>query len=172
MTFKTLITAAATATLLMTTNALAEVSVSNAWARASAGMANAGATFLMLKNNGAIDDTLVAAKGNIAKRIELHTHTMEGGVMKMREVEGGIPVPANGMQMLQPGGYHVMLMGLKAPLKQGTSFPLTLIFSNGQETTIDVQVKSPSAMGAMDHSKMDMGKGMDKGMDHGKKMGH
>lgn len=152
MTIKTFIAAAA-ATVALTTSALAaDITVSEPWARASAGMANAGAAFMAINNAGDAD-TLIAAEGDVSKRIELHTHTMVDGVMKMREVEGGIPVPTNGTQMLQPGGYHVMLMGLNAPLKEGTSFPLTLKFKSGQEVQIDVNVMSPSAMGGMQHGQ-------------------
>lgn len=162
MNFKTLISTAAVATALMATSAFAaDVTVSKPWARASAGMAKAGAAFMTI-NNAGMEDTLVAAKGDVSKRVELHTHTMVDGVMKMRQVEGGVPVPAHGMQMLKPGSYHVMLMGLVAPLKEGTSFPLTLTFKSGAEVAVDVMVMSPAAMGSMNgngHGDMDkMGK--------------
>lgn len=81
-------------------------------------MAKAGGAFMMLKNDGHADDALVAAKSAVSDRIEMHTHSMVDGVMKMREVEGGIPVPAMGTQMLQPGGYHVMFMNWKTRLRK------------------------------------------------------
>ncbi|MFC1673920.1 copper chaperone PCu(A)C [Pseudomonadota bacterium] len=147
MKIKTLITTTALATALMASSAMADVIASKAWARGSAGMAKAGGAFMMLKNDGHGDDALIAAKSSVSDRIEMHTHTMVDGVMKMREVEGGIPVPGMGTQMLQPGGFHVMFMNLEAPLKEGSTFPLTLIFKSGQETTIDVKVMAPNAMG-------------------------
>lgn len=177
MNFKTFISTAATATVLMTTSAFAgDVTVSDVWARASAGMANAGAAFMTIHNPNTHDHVLVGAAADVSKRIELHTHTMVDGVMKMREVEGGIPVPAGDTTMLQPGGYHVMFMGLHAPLKEGASFPLTLTFTGDRTITVDVKVMSPGAMGgAMDHGKMGgMGKKMGdtmkkkgEGMKHG-----
>lgn len=157
MNFKTLFSTAAVATVLMTTGAFAaDIVVSKPWARASAGMASAGAAFMAIYNDAKTDDTLVAAKADVSKRIELHTHTMVEGVMQMREVEGGIPLPASGTQMLEPGGYHVMFMGLNAPLKEGSTFPLTLSFKSGAEVTVDVEVLAASAMGNMGHSAMPM----------------
>src|ERR1700754_3488725 len=100
-----------------------KVSVETPWARASAG--TTGAAYFTLKNQGDADDRLVAVSTPAAGKAELHTMTMEGDVMKMRPVDG-IPVAAHGTAELKPGGLHVMLMELKAPLKQGESFPLTL----------------------------------------------
>lgn len=161
MNFKTVLSTAAVTSILFATSAFAaDITVSKPWARASAGMANAGAAFMMIKNAAHSEDVLVSAKADVSKRVELHTHTMVDGVMKMRQVEGGIKVPASGTQMLKPGSYHVMLMGLNAPLKEGSTFPMTLSFQSGSEVSIDVQVMSPSAMGEM------------KGHDMGKKMKH
>lgn len=173
MNIKTFMTTAAFATTLMAANAFAaDVEVSNAWARASAGMAGAGAAFMAIHNPNTHDHALVEAATDVAKRIELHTHTMVDGVMQMRQVEGGINIPAGETVMLQPGGFHVMLMGLNAPLKEGESFPLTLTFTGGRTLTVTVDVLAPGAMGpgAMNHGAMNhdaMGQGMEKGMDHG-----
>lgn len=146
MTFKTLF-ATTVATCAFAVNALAaDITVSDAWARASAGMMGAGGAFMTIKNAGA-EDTLVDAKAGVSKTVELHTHIMDGNVMKMRKVEGGIPVPAHGEQKLEPGSYHVMFMGLNAPLEEGQIFPLTLTFKSGQEVTVDVTVKAAGSMG-------------------------
>lgn len=162
MNFKTFVSTAALTTVLMTTGAFAaDIIVSKPWARASAGMASAGAAFMAIYNDAKTDDTLIEAKADVSKRVELHTHTMVDGVMQMRQVEGGIPIPASGTQMLQPGSYHVMFMGLAAPLKEGTTFPLTLTFKSGTEVTVDVEVLSPSSMGNMGHNVMPNG-----AMDH------
>jgi len=157
-TITTHIAAASLALMAWSGTALAgDINVMNPWARASAGMAKAGAAFMQIKNDTGADDTLVAAKSDVAGRVELHTHLMEGGVMKMREVKGGIPVKNGETQKLQPGSYHVMLMGLHAPLKEGSSFPVTLTFKSGTEKTVDVMVMSPGAMGnakGMKHGSM------------------
>lgn len=162
-----LITTLTAATVLSASGALSnamagDVMVKNPWSRASAGMARAGGAFLEIHNMGAADDKLVEAKSDIAARTELHTHLMDGDVMKMRQVDH-VPVVANSTQMLQPGSYHVMFMGLKAPLMKGTQFPLTLVFENAGEVSVMVEVLSAGAKGAMDgmgnmdHGNMKMG---------------
>lgn len=158
MNFKTLISAAVLSTALFASNAYAtNVTVSDAWARASAGMAKAGGAFMTLTSTASHDHTLVSATSDIADRAELHTHTMVDGVMQMRQVKGGIKVPAGETFMLAPGGFHVMFLGLHAPLKEGTTFDLTLTFDSGRSTTTQVKVLSVSAMGNMGHGKMNHG---------------
>jgi copper(I)-binding protein len=127
--------------------ALADASVQNAWARATPPTATTGAAYFMLKGGGG-GDRLLAASAPVSEKAELHTHIMEGGVAKMREVPA-IEVPANGMVAFKPGGYHVMLIGLKAPLKEGQTFPLTLTFEKQGKITIDVSVKGMGTMGDM-----------------------
>ncbi len=130
---------------LSTPSLAGDISVENVWARASAGMARAGAAFLTIKNTGEADK-LVSAKANISKKVELHTHIHDNGVMKMRQVES--VAVNNGMTMLQPGGDHIMFMGLNEGLKEGTSFPLTLVFEKAGEINVEVMVKAAGAMGA------------------------
>lgn len=121
------------------------VAVEAPFARATAGPARNGATFLTVRNAGAEADRLIGAKTPVAERAELHTHLHENGVMKMRPVEA-IAVPAGGVATLEPGGDHIMMMGLKAPLKEGESFPLTLIFEKAGEVTVDVPIGGVGAM--------------------------
>ena len=125
-----------------------ELTITAPWARASAAMARAGAAFMAIANAGA-EDRLIAAAADVSERIELHTHIMEDGVMRMREVEGGIVIGAEGDTMLEPGGLHVMFLGLEGPFQEGTSFPLTLTFEQAGEVTVEVEVRSATA-GAMD----------------------
>lgn len=121
------------------------IAVEAPFARASAGPVRNGAAFLTLRNGSGEDDRLVAARAPVADRVELHTHLHENGVMRMRQVEA-IEVPAGGTAMLKPGGDHVMLMGLKAPLQEGESFPLTLVFEKAGEITVDVTIGGVGAM--------------------------
>ena len=130
------------------TYAVGDLTVTAPWARASGAMARAGAAFMMIGNAGPAD-RLIAAHADVSERIELHTHIMEDGVMRMREVEGGIVIGAESDTMLEPGGLHVMFLGLDGPFEEGTSFPLTLTFEQAGEVTVDVQVRSPGA-GAME----------------------
>ncbi|CCQ75741.1 copper chaperone PCu(A)C [Magnetospira sp. QH-2] len=164
--------AAAAAMLLSTPAALADshgkmttvgdLTIKHVWARASAGMARAGAAFMQIENKGA-EDKLVSASADVSKVVELHTHLMSDGVMRMRQVPN-VPVPAGGKAELKPGSYHVMFMGLKEPLKEGQKFPVTLTFEKAGSTTVQVTVKSAGSMGkdAMKGHKMPM-KGHDMG---------
>ena len=121
------------------------------WARASAGAAKAGAAYLRIANAGAEGDRLIGVSAPVAERVELHTHSMSDGVMRMRKVDA-VPVPGGGSAELKPGGHHVMLIGLRAPLKKGETFPLTLTFDKAGTITVNVAVGSIAARGpAMKH---------------------
>jgi len=113
---------------------------------------------MMLMNTGDADDRLVAASSDVAGRVELHTHTEDAnGVMRMGEVEGGIPVPAGETVMLKRGGLHVMFMGLTAPLVQDSEIDVTLTFEKAGDMQIKIPVdhaRKPDH-GAMDGSSMD-----------------
>ena len=147
------VTAAILMIMVLSTSALAgdertgEIHIMQAWARATAGRVPNGVAYMMLKNKGSEPDRLIGASSPVAKRAGLHTSRMEGGMMKMVPVTA-IEVGPGGSAMLKPGGLHVMLMGLKAPLKEGETFPLTLTFERSGAVTIDVAVKKPGAMGA------------------------
>ncbi len=169
---KTILSAAFGAALLLSTGLFAATpaaahevkfagfTIEHPWARASAGPARNSAAFMTIHNSGEAD-RLIAASGDVAARVELHTHLMEGDVMKMRQVEA-VDVPAGGMATLQPGGFHVMLIGLKQPLKEGDSFPLTLTFEKAGEVTLEVAVEAIGSMGGMQHNGMGQGS-----MNHG-----
>lgn len=119
----------------------ADITVSDAYARASGASAKSGAAFMVIENSGAEDDRVIAVSAPIAARVELHTHMEDAnGVMRMMEVEDGFPVPAGGTHMLKRGGDHVMFMGLTGPMEQGATFPLTLTFEKAGEMTFDVTV--------------------------------
>lgn len=103
--------------------------------------AKTGAAFFHIMNHGDGDDRLIAAASDVAKRVELHTHIEDAnGVMKMREVEGGFPVPANGKHMLKRGGDHVMFMGLDKPLEHGSTIEVTLTFEKAGDVTVEIPV--------------------------------
>lgn len=98
-----------------------------------------GAAFVTLKNTGNQDDALIAAKSDIAQKVELHTHLHEDGIMRMRKVER-IKVPANGQAILKPMGDHIMLIGLEKPLKPGESFDIKFLFEKAQPVSVKVDV--------------------------------
>jgi len=129
-----------------------DVTVADAWARASAGGAGAGAVFLTIKNAGQDNDRLVSASTPVSKVTELHTHSEVNGVMTMRKVDA-IDVSGAQTVMLKPGGFHIMLMGLTTPLKEGDTFPVTLNFEKSGEVTVTASVGGVAAMVGqhMDH---------------------
>lgn len=107
-----------------------------------------GAAYLTIENNGKTTDKLVAASSPVAKTVEIHTMAMEGDVMKMREA-GSIELkPAETVSMEPGAGYHLMLMGLRQPLKPGDKFPLTLTFEKAGKTEVSVLVENKGAANA------------------------
>ncbi|ARC88185.1 copper chaperone PCu(A)C [Rhodovulum sp. MB263] len=119
-----------------------DIVVEGAYARVSSPMAQSGAAFMTLVNNGAEDDRLIAASSDAAERVELHTHVSDAnGVMRMIEVEEGFPLPAHGRHELRRGGDHVMLLGLTRPLNPGDMVDLTLTFERAGKLKIQAPVE-------------------------------
>ncbi len=141
MSLKTTLFAAAAATL-MSTAALAEgIMIKDPYARSSGPNAVSGAAFMGIMNHTGTADRLIAARSDVAARVELHTHLEDSnGVMRMVEVKDGIVVPAGGMAMLERGGDHVMFMGLKGAFEQGDDIVVTLIFENAGEVEVTIPV--------------------------------
>ena len=128
-----------------------DLTVMHPWARATAKSAKTGAAYLTISNSGATDDTLVEAKSDVSRKTQIHQSSMKDGMMKMEHI-GRIAVPAGGKAELKPGGYHIMLMGLKAPLEADAEFPLTLVFERSGEVTVTVTVSKGAGSKMMDHS--------------------
>ena len=138
------------------------LTIDSAWARPSIGTRGNSAAYMVIKNKGPAD-RLIAASPPQAGKVELHTHIREGDIMRMRQVEGGGPVPAQGSVALKPGGYHVMIMKLNAPIEKGGMLPLTLTFEKAGTVTVHAAVAMKA--GATGHSGM-KGHGHDKGHGH------
>lgn len=119
------------------------IEIKDPWARASAGMAKAGAAYMSVVNHGGAD-RIVGAKAAVSEKAELHTHIQEGDVMRMREVPA-IEVPMHGQVEMKPGGLHIMFINLAKPLEEGASFPLTLMFEKGGAVEVKVKVAKPGA---------------------------
>lgn len=100
------------------------------------------AAFVALKNADAKDHKLVKAESSVARTVELHEHVHEGGVMKMRPVKD-ITLKAHDTTTLQPGGYHIMLLGLKQALRADQKVPLTLTFEDGTTLKLEAPVRKP-----------------------------
>lgn len=120
------------------------LTLSQPWVRATPGGAKNGAAYLVVNNAGR-GDVLQSASSPVAGTVELHTHLNDNGVMRMRQVPE-IVIPAQQKVALQPGGLHIMLIDLKAPLKVGDTVPLTLRFETAGSVQLDVPVKAVTAM--------------------------
>ncbi len=121
----------------------APVQVTDAWARATPGMAETGAAYLTLRS--ATADRLIGVSTPVAKKAELHEMKMQAGIMKMRPL-AAIDLPAGQPVTLKPGAKHIMLVGLKAPLRAGQTVPLTLQFEKAGAREVTVAVEKPGAM--------------------------
>ncbi|MBB4122976.1 copper chaperone PCu(A)C [Martelella radicis] len=132
-----------------------DLAISGAFARATLPGAPVGGAFLTIENQGDQDDRLVSATADFAGMTQLHNMRMEGEVMKMYQMENGIPLPAHETVQLAPGGLHVMFMKLKQPLVEGDTVEVELTFEKAGAVTIDLPVESFAAktMEGMDHGK-------------------
>jgi len=130
---------------------LAQVQVSDAWARATVvGQKGTGAFMKLTAPEGA---TLVGAVSPVAGVVEIHEMAMEGNVMRMRALPKGLALPAGKAVELKPGGYHVMLMDLKQQLKAGEKVKLDLQFELGDKKRVtqplEIEVRSVPPMSGM-----------------------
>lgn len=121
----------------------AQIVVSDAHARAVAPGQPNSAVFMQLQNNDTQDHTLISASSEVAAAVELHNHVNEGGVMKMRQVDK-IDLPAGKIVALKSGGLHIMLIGLKKPLKLGEAIELSLSFEDNSSLKLLVPVQAVS----------------------------
>ena len=138
---------------------LGDLTIGHPWSRATPGGAKIGGGYLTVTNNGSAPDRLVAATTNVADRVEIHEMAMNNGVMTMRQIPGGIPVPPGQTVAFAPGGYHLMLMGLKAPLKEGDRVKATLTFEKAGPIEVTINVEGIGAQHPApsdDHSKHKM----------------
>ena len=122
------------------------LSIGHPYARPTAPSQPTGGGYLTVLSKGHAD-RLLSASSPIAREVQIHSMKMEGDVMRMREVDA-IDLPADKLVELKPGGLHLMLMGLKEPLKAGQHFPLKLRFEKAGEVSVEVSVDAPGAPNA------------------------
>ena len=129
----------------------ANVSVTDAWARATMPGQKVSGAYMQIQSDA--DARLVGASSTAVPRVEVHEMKMDGDVMRMREVQA-IDLPQGKTVSLQPGGYHIMLMNLPKPIAAGDVIPLSLtIESGGKRQTVEVkaEARAPMCGGAMHH---------------------
>ena len=119
---------------------LGRIFIGHPYAHATGPGQTTGEGFLKLKNDGK-DDRLLSASASVSRSVELHSMTMEGDVMHMREVDS-VDLLSGKTVEFKPGGFHIMFVGLKAPLKIAERFPMKLKFAKAGEVTVEVIVQA------------------------------
>jgi len=124
---------------------LGSLEITRPWARATAPTAPAGGGYLAITNKGTTPDRLVSVSSPAAQTVQVHEMKMEGNIMRMREVDHGLEIAPGATVKLAPGGFHLMMMGLKGPFKQGTTVPVTLVFEKAGRIDVELDVGSIGA---------------------------
>ncbi len=130
---------------------LGDIEIVDPFSRALPPTSVNGAAYLVLINRGHKSDQLIRVISPISERAEFHTHTMEDGTMKMRQLHS-VELPPHETVVFAPGGHHVMLIDLVNPLKEGDRFPMTLQFENSGVVTVEVIVKAINTDFSSTHS--------------------
>jgi copper(I)-binding protein len=140
--------AAAAATPLLAQSVTAgQLVIDHPWSRQTAPGQKVGGGFLTITNKGKADDRLISASSPVAGEVQLHTMSMDGGVMRMRQLKDGISIPAGKSVALKPGGLHIMFIGLKRPFALGETIPVTLRFQRQGAVTVRFKVEPVGATG-------------------------
>jgi len=128
----------------------AQISVTDAWARATMPGQPVGGAYMQIRSDA--DARLIGVSSSVVPRVEVHEMTMDGDMMRMREVKA-VELPKGKTVSLEPGGFHIMLMNLKKPIVVGDSIPLTLVIeSDGKRQTVEVKAEARAMDGAMRHA--------------------
>jgi copper(I)-binding protein len=133
--------------------------ITQAWSRATPGGAKIAGGYLTIENKGTAPDRLIGGTGDSAGKVEIHEMAMNNGVMTMRPLDKGLTIEPGKTVKLAPGGYHLMLMDLKKPFKQGDKVPVTLEFEKAGKVTLSLDVqgvgaKAPASGGHSGHMDM------------------
>jgi periplasmic copper chaperone A len=128
--------------------------IGHPWARATPKGASVGGGYMTITNTGTASERLTGGSSAVAQSFEVHEMKMEGGVMKMRPVAGGIEIKPGQTVTLDPDGYHVMLVALKEQLKQGSRFKATLEFAKAGKVEVDFVVEGMGAKAPADDHDM------------------
>ncbi len=121
--------------------------MTQAWSRATPGGAKVGGGYLTITNEGSTPDRLIGGSSDVAAKVQVHEMSMNNGVMTMRPLEQGLLIEPGKTVKLSPGGLHLMLLDLKAPLKQGEKVPVTLEFEKAGKVSVMFEVSGIGATG-------------------------
>ncbi|MBX9909126.1 MAG: copper chaperone PCu(A)C [Beijerinckiaceae bacterium] len=132
---------------------LGALKIGHPWSRATPAGAKVGGGYLSIENAGAEADRLVSVSAPVAGRVEVHEMAVTNGVMTMRPLDAGIVVPPGGKVELKPGGFHIMFMDLKQPLKQDERLKGTLTFEKAGAVEVEFKVEAVGARAASGEHK-------------------
>ena len=121
--------------------------ITQAWIRATPGGATIGGGYLTIENKGSVADRLIGGSADVADRVQVHEMAMNNGVMTMRPLDKGLAIEPGKTVKFAPGGYHLMLFGLKSPLKQGDKVPITLEFEKAGKVKLSFDIQGIGAQG-------------------------
>lgn len=121
------------------------IEVTAPWTRATVRGASVGVGYLTIENKGAVADRLIGVTTDAAGKVELHETQMKDGVMSMRALTGGLDIKPGAKVVFKPGSYHLMLLGLKAPLLPGGNVHAVLTFDKAGEVGVDLPVEAVGA---------------------------
>jgi len=128
------------------------IEVTDAWARPTSGAGQVSAAYLIVRNEGTAEDRLIGASSEAARQVTVHSSSNEVGIARMRRLENGLAIPPGASVKLKPGGNHMMLEGLKAPLAVGESIRIALRFERSGEKIVTVPIgNGPAGASAHDH---------------------
>ena len=147
-----LFSVAVLATLFTTPSRAEEVKagdlvITQAWSRATPSGAKVGGGYLTIENKGSVPDRLIGGSAAVADKIQVHEMATNNGVMTMRPLDKGLVIEPGKTVKLAPGGYHLMLLDLKSPLKQGDKLPVTLEFERAGKVSLSLDVQGIGAQG-------------------------
>jgi copper(I)-binding protein len=136
--------------------------ITQAWSRATPGGAKVAGGYLTIENKGSAPDRLIGGSADVADKVQVHEMATSNGVMTMRPLDKGLAIEPGKTAKLAPGGYHLMLLGLKSPLKQGEKVPVTLEFEKAGKVKLSLDVQGVGAQApagaANEGGNMDMKK--------------
>lgn len=132
---------------------LGAIEINQPWTRATPATAPSGGGYLVLTNTGTTPDRLIAVTSPSAGKVELHEMTMEGSIMRMRELPKGIELPPGATVTLKPGSLHLMFIDLKAPFTKDTKVPATLVFEKAGSIPVELTVQAMGASAPGQHGR-------------------
>jgi periplasmic copper chaperone A len=132
--------------------------ITQAWSRATPGGAKVAGGYLTIENRGSTPDRLIGGTVDVAAKVEVHEMATKNGVMTMRQLDSGLTIEPGKTVKLAPGGYHLMMLDLKSPLKKGDQLPVTLEFEKAGKVTVSFDIQGVGAPGPGAAAPTDMKK--------------